>query len=77
MADRLGIPPLRCAVVEDAVVGIEAANRAGMTSIALVAPPRDTGMFPHADHIVSGLGELNPEVIRTWLENAMDNRKRS
>lgn len=76
-AERLGVSPLKCAVIEDAVVGIEAANRAGMISIALVAPPRDTGMFPHADHIVSGLGELTPAVIRVWLANAMDYRKRS
>jgi len=49
------------------VVGVEAANRAGMTSIALVTPPRATDMFPHADHIVRSLEELTPEIIGAWL----------
>src|SRR3990170_4167544 len=34
-AERLGVPAASCAVVEDAVHGIEAARRAGMASIAL------------------------------------------
>jgi len=69
-AQRLGIPPLRSAVIEDAVVGVEAANCAGMTSIALVTPPRATDMFPHADHIVRSLEELTPEIIGAWLTRA-------
>lgn len=66
-ADKLGVPPLRCAVIEDAVVGVEAANRAGMTSIALVTPPRDPSMFPHADHIVESLEAVTAAQIRNWL----------
>ena len=34
-ADRLGLPPGRCVVIEDAPAGIEAARRAGMRAIAL------------------------------------------
>lgn len=34
-ADKLGIPPARCIVVEDAPVGIEAARRAGIRSIGV------------------------------------------
>ena len=34
-AERLGVPPAACAVVEDAVHGITAAQRAGMAAIAL------------------------------------------
>lgn len=34
-ASRLGIPPARCVVVEDAAAGIEAARRAGMRSIGV------------------------------------------
>ena len=34
-AARLGVPPQRCVVVEDAAVGIEAARRAGMRSIGV------------------------------------------
>jgi beta-phosphoglucomutase len=66
-AERLGLPAASCAVVEDAVHGIEAANRAGMTSIALTGTmPR--GQLAAADLIVDSLRELNPEVIRTLLQ---------
>jgi beta-phosphoglucomutase len=34
-AARLGVPPERCIVVEDAAVGVEAARRGGMKSIGL------------------------------------------
>lgn len=34
-ASRLGVPPSRCIVVEDAAAGIEAARRAGMRSIGV------------------------------------------
>jgi beta-phosphoglucomutase family hydrolase len=34
-AKRLGIPPARCIVVEDAAAGVEAARRAGMRSIGV------------------------------------------
>jgi beta-phosphoglucomutase len=36
-AQRLGVEPRHCAVIEDAPVGIAAANAAGMTSIALLS----------------------------------------
>lgn len=34
-AARLGVPPARCIVVEDAVLGVEAARRAGMRCIGV------------------------------------------
>lgn len=34
-AQRLGVPPARCLVFEDSLMGIEAAHRAGMDSVAL------------------------------------------
>jgi beta-phosphoglucomutase-like phosphatase (HAD superfamily) len=36
-AERLGVPPERCVVVEDAPAGLEAARRAGMRSIGVSA----------------------------------------
>jgi beta-phosphoglucomutase len=66
-ARGLHAPPARCAVIEDAVAGVEAANRAGMFSIALVADGRDVNLFHHANHIVRHLSELTPSQIHQSL----------
>ncbi len=68
-AKHLKLPTSRCAVIEDAVVGVEAANRAGCLSIALVVPPRDVGLFTAAQQIVPELTRLSPAVIQQWLTN--------
>jgi beta-phosphoglucomutase len=61
--ERLGIPPEECVVVEDAPAGIEAANRAGMASVALTGTAtRDE--LSHARLIVDSLRELTPAVLR-------------
>lgn len=38
-AERLGVPPSECVVFEDAVLGLEAARRAGMASVLVRSPP--------------------------------------
>ena len=56
-ASRLGVEPNRCIVVEDATHGIEAANRAGMKSVALTGTTtRDSLAAAHL--IVDSLREL-------------------
>jgi len=62
-AARLGVPPARCCVVEDAPAGVEAANRAEMTSIGLTGTATRAELA-HADLVVDGLRQLSPEVIR-------------
>jgi HAD superfamily hydrolase (TIGR01509 family) len=66
-AGGLGLPPHQCAVIEDALVGVAAANDAGCLSIALVAPGRDVSRFTAAQHVVRDLSELSPDRIRRWL----------
>jgi len=61
-ADRLGVPPDRCAVVEDAVAGVEAAIRAGMTPIALTGTATRQQLAAAA-RVVDSLEELSPERI--------------
>ncbi len=62
-AERLGVAPAQCVVVEDAPAGVEAANRAGMTSIALTGTAtRD--QLAHADLVVESLRELTPKKIQ-------------
>jgi beta-phosphoglucomutase len=68
-ADRLGVRAERCAVVEDAPVGIDAARAAGMTSVALVGtvPPE---RLAAADLVVRSLRELDPRRLAALLERA-------
>jgi beta-phosphoglucomutase len=65
-AERLGMPPASCAVIEDAVHGIEAARRAGMTAIALTGTANHQHL-DEADLVVDSLRQLNPEIIRTLI----------
>jgi len=62
-ARRLGVPPARCVVVEDAVSGIEGARRAGMRSLG-VGPAHLT--LP-ADLAVRSLAELPPASVARLL----------
>jgi beta-phosphoglucomutase len=65
-AQRLGVPPDSCAVIEDAVHGVEAARRAGMVSIGLTGTvARDR--FATADLVVDRLDQLSPRQIRDLL----------
>jgi beta-phosphoglucomutase len=67
-AERLGVTAGMCAVVEDAVHGIEAAGRAGMASIALTGTTtRDR--LSHADLVVDSLRQLSPVSIRELISN--------
>jgi HAD superfamily hydrolase (TIGR01509 family) len=62
-ASRLGVPPARSIVVEDAAAGIEAARRAGMRSIAVA---RD-GAPMAADMVVRSLADLPPDAFSGLL----------
>jgi beta-phosphoglucomutase len=63
-AEKLGLSPAACAVVEDSLAGLEAARRAGATAIALVGTASREALEPQADLVVGGLGELSPSRIR-------------
>lgn len=63
-AERLGIAPERCAVIEDAPAGIDAAVAGGMTAIAVTTEhPREA--LTRAHLIVDDLAELTPETIQS------------
>ncbi len=58
--ERLDAEPGQCVVVEDAPAGIEAANRAGMVSVALTGTATRAELS-HAKLVVDSLHELTPE----------------
>jgi beta-phosphoglucomutase len=62
-AERLGVPPAACVVVEDAAAGVEAARRAGMRCIGVSA----TGVLD-ADVFVTSLDALPPTAFDDLLQ---------
>lgn len=63
-AERLGIGPARCVVIEDAPAGVAAARAAGMASVGLVSTGRRREELREADLVVDALTELSPERLR-------------
>lgn len=66
-AEKLGVEAARCAVIEDAPAGIDAANRAGMFSIALLGTASRDALSA-ADLIVASLRELSPQRIAALID---------
>ncbi len=66
-AERLGIPPVRCAVVEDAPPGIVAAKAAGMVAVGMVSTGRTRAVLAEADVLVDSLTELSPSRFRELI----------
>jgi len=61
-AERLGVPPERCIVIEDAIPGVEAARRAGMKCIA-VTTTNPAEALQEADVVVERLDQLAEDVL--------------
>jgi beta-phosphoglucomutase family hydrolase len=70
-ACRIGVPPERCVVVEDAVAGVEGARRAGMKSVGV---DRNGAHLP-ADVVVQSLELLDPNTFEMLLEGGPGNAK--
>jgi beta-phosphoglucomutase len=65
-ARRLGITPENCIVFEDAVLGVEAAKRAGMFCVGIdryQAP----GRLAKADIVISDVAEVSVDHLRRWF----------
>jgi HAD superfamily hydrolase (TIGR01509 family) len=62
-AERLGVPPARCTVIEDAPAGLEAARAAAMRTIALTTT-RPAADLDTADLVVGSLADAR---VRNFL----------
>ena len=71
-AERLGLSPRRCVVIEDASAGIAAANAARMVAIALVSQGHTRSEYVDADLMVDRLEQLSPAGIRQWINDNRD-----
>jgi beta-phosphoglucomutase len=59
-AGELGLPPRECFVVEDAVAGVEAAERGGMAALGLArADDVELLTAAHPDLVVATLDEVD------------------
>ncbi len=56
-AEKLGLPPARCAVVEDAIQGVQAGRAGGMVVVAVTTTHKREELAL-ADYIVDGLADL-------------------
>lgn len=61
-AQRIGVAPSRCVVIEDAPAGIEAARRAGMACVALAGSYAGNRLAP-ADKVIESLTELTVDLV--------------
>ncbi len=65
-ARRLGVPPERCAAIEDSHNGIRSAKAAAMRVMAIPNPHFPPGdALEEADVVLGSLDELTPEVVES------------
>jgi beta-phosphoglucomutase len=62
-ANKLGLDPKKCAVIEDAPVGVLAAKRSGAVPIALTGTAPREALAENARIVVDRLSELSPKMI--------------
>jgi len=68
-AGKLGVPPERCVVAEDAAVGVSAARAAGMHCVAITTThPRHT--LRNADRVVDSFEELTASDVERMLDGS-------
>ncbi|GLI63176.1 hypothetical protein VaNZ11_005945 [Volvox africanus] len=70
-AERLGLSPSECVVVEDSMIGLQAATGAGMRCIITYTPSTKSQAFPGAERIVCELGSY-PAMVT--VKELMDRR---
>lgn len=71
-ASRLGVPPARCLVFEDAVAGVQAARAAGMRCVAVRFAGHHAEEALHAagaDAVVANLAEVSPDTVHALLQD--------
>lgn len=67
-AERLSYSPSKCVVVEDAIVGIEAAKKAGMACLG-VATTHPAAYLGQADRVVTRLTEITIDDLSQLIYN--------
>lgn len=66
-AERLGVPPARCAVIEDSINGLLAARAAGALAVGITNTFAAEKLAAYSDLLVASMAELTPGRIREAL----------
>ena len=67
-AERIGLPTARCAVIEDAPLGITAGRAAGCATIGLASTGRMPEQLSEADLVVTSVDQITPAVMRELID---------
>lgn len=67
-AERIGVPPARCIVFEDAFAGLQAARAGGMKCVGVATTHRPELLAGKADRIVHRLDELDVAALVALVE---------
>lgn len=62
-AEKLGVDPKECLVIEDSRAGIDAAQRAGMKTIGIARDSKHAKALKRADRIIKNYIQVTPEEI--------------
>ena len=73
-AQRLGVDPASCLVIEDSMVGLAAALGAGMRCLITYTNSTRSQVFPGADTVVFNLGEVSFAQLADGSMSGFDDR---
>jgi beta-phosphoglucomutase len=74
-AEKLGVPAVHCAVLEDAIAGLQAARNAGMAAVGVTGTAPREKLAEWAEVVVDSLRELSPLKIAELIDaNAQASR---
>ena len=67
-AEKLGVRPENCVVVEDSLPGLEAARAAGMKSVGITGTATREDLQANSTMVIESLRELSAQVVRGLLD---------
>lgn len=75
-ANRMGVDPLECLVIEDSLVGVKAGKAAGMNVVAVPSIQIDCNQYSIADSVIHSLLDFRPELwglppFEDWVCNSL------
>lgn len=70
-AEKLGLAPESCVVIEDSINGLKAAHAAGAVAIGITNTFPADKLQPHADEIIDSLAYLTPARLKGFIHRKL------